>query len=297
MKIRTTKYIIKDGIINTYRNKLMSLASIGIVSVSLLTFGLFFIITVNANRVSDDALNMQSEIVLYCDPEWDESQAARIENAIKNNNEIREYRKITKQEALEQAKKELEDNKNMLDSYGNSFLPITFIFKLKDPSKSKEIVSDFEKMEGVDEVRFHEIAVNFFLKLSYWAKVIGLMLLIILLIISAFIISNTIKLTVFARRREIGIMKYIGATDWFIRLPFIVEGILIGLVGALIAVSITFLCYNTFETRFSTGVLALDINLVKISDIGLQVFGITSLIGMIVGGVGSVISIRKYLRV
>jgi cell division transport system permease protein len=130
--------------------------------------------------------------------------SCRIENARKNNTETGKYRKKTKQR-LRTGEKELEVIKTCW-YYGNSFLPITFIFKLKDPSKSKEVVSAFEKMEGVDEVRFHEIAVNFFLKLSYWAKVIGLMLLIILLIISAFIISNTIKLTVFARRREIGII-------------------------------------------------------------------------------------------
>lgn len=296
MKIRTTRYIIKDSLINTYRNKLMSLASIGIVTVSLLTFGLFLIITVNASRMSDDVLNMQSEIVVYLDDKWDDSQAVQIENAIKSNKDIKEYRKINKQEALERTKAVFEDD-DLLEGYGSSFLPITFIIKLNDPSKSAEIVSMLEKMDGVEDVTFEKAAVDFFLKLAYWSRVIGALLIIILLIISAFIISNTIKLTVFARRREIGIMKYIGATDWFIRLPFIVEGILIGFVGAIIAVSITFLCYNTFESKFSSGALGIDISLIKINDIGLLVFIINSLLGMIVGGVGSVISIRKYLHV
>ncbi len=297
MKIRTTKYIIKDGLVNAYRNKLMSLASIGIVTVSLLIFGLFYLITVNVSQTSDDVLKKQAEIEVFCDYKWDESQAAQIENAIKSNNNVKEYRMVTKQEALERAKRMFEGDNKVLEGYDNSFLPISFIIKLKDPSKSAEIVNEFSKMDGVEDVNYQEVAVNFVSKLAYWARVISLLLIIVLLIISAFIISNTIKLTVFARRREIGIMKYIGATDWFIRLPFIVEGILIGFIGALIAVSITFLCYNTFETKFSSGVLGISINFIKMNDIGMQIFIINSLVGMIVGGAGSVISIRKYLHV
>ncbi len=297
MKIRTSKYIIKDGLINTYRNKLMSVASISTVTVSLLVFGLFFIISVNVSKTTGDVLNRQAEIEVFCDYKWDEAQVKQIEDAIKKNNGVKEYRMVTKQEALERAKNMFEGDKKVLEGYDSSFLPISFIVKLKDPSDSAEIVKAFKKMDGVEDVNYEEAAVDFVSRLAYWVRVVSALLIVVLLIISAFIIANAIKLTVFARRREISIMKYIGATDGFIRLPFVVEGVVIGFIGALIAFAVTFLCYSTFEGKFSSGVLGINIKFVKADDIWLQVLLINVAVGMFVGGIGSLISIRKYLHV
>lgn len=299
MKIRTTKYVIKDGFISAYRNKLMSLASVGIVTASLIVFGFFVIFSLNISKNTNDTLQRQSEIEVFCDHNWDDAQAVQIEDAIKKNSNVKSYRKVTKQEAMERAKDVLGDDKSLLDGYDKdtSFMPISFIIELKDPYKSAEIVNEFKKMYGVEYVSYQEAAVDLLTKAAYWSTVISVFLAIVLLIVSTFIISNTIKLTVFARRKEISIMKYIGATDWFIRLPFVVEGVVIGLVGALIAFAITFLCYNTLEGRFGGQLMGYYITFIKMDSVGLQIFAANSLIGMLVGGIGSIISIRKYLRV
>lgn len=299
MKIRTTKYVIKEGFVSAYRNKLMSLASVGIVTASLIVFGFFIIFSLNISQNADDSLQRQAEIEVFCNHNWDDAQAVQVEEAIKKNDDVKKYRKVSKREALERAKDMLGDDRGVLDGYDNdySFMPISFIVELNNPYKSAEIVNEFWKINGVEDIRYQEAAVDLLSNAAYWAKVVSVFLAIVLLIVSTFIISNTIKLTVFARRKEISIMKYIGATDWFIRLPFIVEGVVIGFAGALIAFSITFLCYNTLESKSGGEFYGYYINLIKMSSIGLQVFIANSLIGMFVGGIGSAMSIRKYLRV
>jgi len=297
MKIRTTKYIIKEGIINSYRNKLMSLASIIIVTASLLVFGIFLIISVNFQHKINDMMVNQLQIEVYCDASLDETQVKDIEAQIKMNGFVSNVRRVTKEEALQRCKELLEEDGSILEGYDGSFLPESFIVKINDSNNIKKVVEECKGIKGVESVGFLEDNVNQLSSISYWAKIISILLLIILLSVSVFIISNTIKLTVFARRREIGIMKYIGATDWFIRLPFIVEGIIIGIVGAIISFIVTYYCYSTIESQLSKGVLGESLDFVSINSIVLYIIGSYSIIGTVVGGIGSGISIRKYLRV
>lgn len=296
MKIRTTKYIIKDGIINAYRNKLMSLASIVIVTASLLVFGIFLIISMNLKFQIDDMMVNQLQMEVYCDPNLDETQVKDIEANIKMNSNVSDVRRVTKEEALARCKELLEDG-SILEGYDGSFLPESFIIKMKDSKHIKSVVETFRDIKGVESIGFLEENVDQLSKISYWTRIISMLLLAILLCVSVFIISNTIKLTVFARRKEINIMKYIGATDWFIRLPFIVEGIIIGFVGAIISFIITYYCYSTIEGQVSKGILGESLSFVSINSIVLYVVGSYCIIGILVGGVGSGISIRKYLRV
>ncbi|MDP4180138.1 MAG: permease-like cell division protein FtsX [Bacillota bacterium] len=297
MKIRTTKYIIKDGIINAYRNKLMSLASIIIVTASLLVFGIFLLISVNIKYKIDDVMQKQLQIEVYCDSKLDETQVDSLEVQIQKNQYVSDVRKVTKEEALERCKKLLEENGKILEGYDQSFLPESFIIKIKDPEHIKSVVEDFKKLQGVDDVGFLEDNVVELSSISYWTRIISILILIILLSVSIFIISNTIKLTVFARRREINIMKYIGATDLFIRLPFIVEGIIIGFIGAVISFVITYYFYTTIEGQVSKGIVGENFNFIDINSIVLYVIGSYFIIGTMVGGIGSGISIRKYLHV
>ncbi|KNY27348.1 permease-like cell division protein FtsX [Pseudobacteroides cellulosolvens] len=297
MKIRTTKYIIKDGIINAYRNKLMSLASIIIVTASLLVFGIFLILSMNLQYKINDMMVRQLQIEAYCDANLDETQVRDIEAQLKMNSFVSDIRRVTKEEALQRCKELLEEDGRILEGYDGSFLPESFIIKIKDSEHIKSVVETFRNIKGVESVAFLEENVEDLSSISYWARIISILLLVILLSVSVFIISNTIKLTVFARRREINIMKYIGATDWFIRLPFIVEGIIIGFVGAIISFIVTYYCYSTIEGQLSKGILGESIDFVSINSIVLYVLGSYSIIGTVVGGVGSGISIRKYLHV
>lgn len=299
MKLRTTKYIIKEGFVNAYRNKLMTLASITIVTAALIMFGVFYLISAILND-NTEAFKSKLEMEAFLKPDLEEEKVDEIEEQLKGNGMILEYTKITKQEAYEKAKELLGDDQKVLEGIDESFLPVSFKIKLTDPETSETVVKELEGIIGVESVKYSQKAIDLLQRVTYWARMVSGILIAVLLIIAMFIISNTIKLTVFARRKEIGIMKYIGATDWFIRWPFVVEGIIIGLFGAIIAFIITGNAYSAFESRISADFLDIGTDLVRFvdfRDIRLEMAGIYALIGIFIGMVGSMISIRKYLRV
>lgn len=299
MKIRTTKYIIKEGIQNAYRNKLMSLASISIVTATLIIFGIFLLITINLNQ-NTKVLNEQPEMVVYCNPQLDDAQLKQLEDTLKQNDKIAGFSQVTKQQAFEKVKEVLGDNKSLLEGEDESFLPVSYIIKLKDSKDSTSVIEQFRKTSGIENVTYSQNTIEFISKISHWIKLISILLITILLIVSMFIISNTIKLTVFARRKEISIMKYIGATDWFIRWPFIIEGVIIGFTGAFLAFILIYYSYSAVESNINSDLTRISIDFiqfVKVHDVGFQIIIIYLLFGIIVGALGSLISIRKYLRV
>lgn len=298
MKIRTTKYIIKEGILNTVRNKLMSLASVSIVAATLLIFGVFLFITINLNLTMQE-FGKRPQIQVYLKPELDDTQVAKIQESIKNDPLVKEYTLVSKEEAFEIVKEEIIGQDVTMDGIDASIMPVSYIVKLIDPSQTMKFVEKFSSSTDVLKVEYSQNELDFIYKASYWVRLISIILVVILLVVGMFIISNTIKLTVFARRREIGIMKYIGATDWFIRWPFIIEGILIGVFGAAIAFILASYGYNAVERWLSTDFksYANIIRIVKLNEIGLFVLGIYTIIGVLIGSIGSFISIRKYLHV
>lgn len=299
MKIRTVHYVLKQGVINAYRNKLMTLASVSTVAASLLIFGIFLFLAVNLNY-NMKLLTSQPEMEIFLRAEINDDKASVIENVVKSDPNIESYTKITKAEAMEKAKKLMGDDAKLLEGEDNSFLPISYIVKLKDALKSNEVAEEYKRLPEVDDVTYYMDVINMIAKLNNWMRVIAVIILIILLAVSTFIISNTIKLTVFARRKEINIMKYIGATDWFIRWPFIVEGVLIGLFGSLIAFVLVSYGYNAIEIRFNQDFISVGtsmLKLLKINDFGLKVLGVYTVVGILVGINGSALSMRKYLRV
>ncbi len=295
MKIRTTKYIVKEGFINTYRNKLMSLASIGIVTASIVVLGIFLLLIYVLN-INTQTLKDQPEMQAFCDVKLDDTQISKIESQIKNNLYIKSYKIVTRKEAVEKIKKLLGDDKTVVDGLGYDWAPVSFIVKVKETKFSSEVSDQLSKIDGIEDVKYPKAEINKISRIVYWVQFISIFLIILLLIVSIFIISNTIKLTVFARRKEISIMKYIGSTDWFIRWPFIVEGLIIGFIGAIAAFVLVALTYNAIQNMLNSD-FQYVIKLVSLSQVGLQMVLIYIIIGCIIGALGSFISIRKYLHV
>lgn len=304
MKIRSLKYILKESFSNTYRNRLMSLASISIISAALILFGVFYLILVNLNY-NLGILSQQPKMQVYCLPELTDEQVGAVETEIKNNKYIESYTVVSKKEAFDQLKKYLDSDKadnggsNILEGYDESFLNVSFIIQVKDPENSQAVADQFRALAGVETVRYSQQTIDMITKTGNWVKIISMVLIGVLLIISLFIISNTIKLTVFARRKEINIMKYIGATDWFIRWPFIYEGVLIGVLGAVIAFILVAYIYGLVEpkisgdlTVFGNGFAIVKFNAVW-GNLALFYLGVSAAIG----ASGSVMSIRKHLQV
>jgi cell division transport system permease protein len=293
MKLRTTKYIVKEGIVNTYRNMLMSLASVGVVTASMVVLGIFLVIAINLTH-NTERLKQQPQMQVFCDPELDNKQVEDVEEAIKNDPRVKKYTYVSKKEALEKAKEILGNDKDVIEGLGEDFMPESFIIQLNNLAEFKSVVETFEKIQGVEKVKFSEARVDTIIKIGTWVQVGNVVLTIILLAVSMFIISNTIKLTVFARRKEINIMKYIGATDWFIRWPFVVEGVIIGFVGAALGFVVVSVVYGLFTGKYAG---TINISLVNLGDVQTNVIYTLSLVGVIVGALGSAISIRKYLHV
>lgn len=299
MKIRTTKYIIKEGIQNAYRNKLMSLASVSIVAATLVIFGLFLLITINLNE-NTKALKEQTQMVAFCDYKLDDTQVKKVEEEIKANENVLEYKLVSRAQALDIMKKSLGDEASVLEGEDESIMPVSFEIKLRDAAKSSVSMEEIKKISGVNKVRFPQKYIDTISKIINLIRLFSSILIIVLLIVSIFIISNTIKLTVFARRKEISIMKYIGSTDWFIRWPFIVEGVIIGCIGAIIAFIFIYYSYGSFANYANDELSRESIDvfkLIRAHDIGIQIMAIYLLIGSTIGSLGSLISIRKYLRV
>jgi len=294
MKLRTTKYIFKEGLINAYRNKLMSLASVSVVTASMIVLGLFLVISINLNH-NIRKLEEQPQMQVFCDPELDDEQIKVIEQAIKNDSRVKKYTYVSKKEALEKAKEMLGEDQNVIEGLGDDFMPVSFIVELNNLKEAPDVVSAFKSIQGVSNVRYSQERIDIILKIATWVQIGNIVLIIILLAVAMFIISNTIKLTVFARRKEINIMKYIGATDWFIRWPFIVEGVVIGLIGAVIGFVAISIIYALLSNKVSEGINI--ISLVSLRELQFVVTYTFALVGTVIGALGSAVSIRKYLHV
>ncbi len=299
MKFRTIKYMIREGFSNTYKNLLMTLASLTMVVSSLLIFGLFLLVTLILTFNLKQMEKQIAEVVIWLDKDVAPLQADDIELRLKNDERVLKCDRITKEQAFAELNEALEDP-SLLKGYTPEFLSESFRLRLKDAGQIDEFAQEMRTFTGVEDIDFPK---DFLDKLSLilkWINAGSMFILALLLIISVSIISNTIKLTVYARRREIGIMKYIGATDWFIRWPFIIEGIIIGLVGSVISFVITGYLYNALETYINSEAVVSGMSLIRmlpLKDIGGQVLFVYIIIGVVMGAVGSIISVRKHLNV
>ncbi|MEI6602560.1 MAG: permease-like cell division protein FtsX [Clostridia bacterium] len=313
MKLRTVRHLMKDGVVNVIRQKMMSIATIFIVIASFLVLGIFLFLILNLNELSA-LVSKEPEIMVYCKYKLDDGQVYQVNAALKKMPEIDTITKVTKAEALAKIKQDIyEGREEAIAGLSTDFMPVAFIIKLKDPAAGVRMIAEIEKIQGVDVVKSPVEIVNMIVNAQSWIRIITMILVLVLLGISVLIISNAIKLTVHSRRKEVNIMKYIGATDAFIRLPFIMEGMIMGLIGSVLSFGLVSSLYNLFPT--SSGLLNDGLfgqfKLVRLDDlIAISTFGIATiqvylwipillgfmLIGTSMGALGSAISIKKYLK-
>ncbi|HBQ63369.1 MAG TPA: ABC transporter permease [Clostridiales bacterium] len=301
MKAETAKYMLTEGVTNINRNKLMSLASVSIVAATLQVFGIFYICVVNI-AANTAVLRDEPEIYMECYPNADAKTLEAVEKYLQQEERIALYEKLTKADAMARLKEILgEKDSSILEGLDESFLPVAYRIKLNDPEDSQNMADDLRKVTGVEIVEFSGDTISFRIRILSWIQAASAIMILILMLNSILIISNTIKITVFARRKEIGIMKHIGATDWFIRWPFLVEGAIIGLLGAIASFFVVTYAYSVIVTRFNTDMQLISsqvfnfISLVKPGQIALKLLLSYVIIGEAIGILGSYISIRKHL--
>lgn len=290
VKFRTVRYFFKEAFANLFRNGWMSLASIGAVASALIIFGSFLMISINFDYIAK-TVESQVEITAYVKDSVDQLKMNQIELSIKGLDEVKEVVFVSKEQALEEFKKQV--GEELLEGIENP-LPNSFRIKVQTPQEVAGVAEKIQKIDGIEEVKYGKGVVEKLFKITYWMRMLGLGVMAIFAVISVFIISNTIRITVFSRRREISIMKYIGATDWFVRWPFLLEGMMLGFSGSLIAIALLALGYSYIYDL-------VRINIPMISLLPLREFYDYSLglliVGTFLGAFGSGFSMRRFLKV
>ena len=298
MKYNRLGYLIGEGFSNVFKNKKSTMASIIIMCATMIIFGLFLIIGENVNHFVDN-LKLQQGFQVFMKEDATQEEMDKVKEDIRALDGISTIEFISKEQGLNTMKEKLKDEKGVLDGFNVQKIKASYIVKVTDLERSKTIQSEVEKIDNVVKItNSNETA----MKLISIAKVIRIatgVILLLLIIISTFIISNTIKLTVHSRRKEISIMKYVGATNSFIRWPFIVEGIVIGIISSIISIIIVGGTYNIITTKMAESdfVRVMGMNLVGLNEMLTSIILVYLILGIGIGTVGSVVSMRKYLKV
>lgn len=298
MKYNRLGYLIGEGLSNVFKNKKSTVASIVIMCATMIIFGLFLIIGENVNHFVDN-LKLQQGFQVFMKEDATQEEMNKVKEDIRALDGISTIEFVSKEQGLNTMKEKLKDEKGVLDGFNVQKIKASYIVKVTDLERSKTIQSEVEKINNVVKItNSNETA----MKLISIAKVIRIatgIILLLLIIISTFIISNTIKLTVHSRRKEISIMKYVGATNSFIRWPFIVEGIVIGIISSIISIILVGGAYSLITTKMASSdlVKVMGMNLVGLNEMLTSIIIVYLILGIGIGTIGSVVSMRKYLKV
>lgn len=296
MIFRNIKYFLTQGFKGLISNSLMALASIGIVIASLVLFGFFTLFSMNLNAVGNQ-IKEQCEINVYMPNEISRDDVRAIGSALSEIEYVKEAQLYTKEERLQNYKDGVyQERAEVIDTLeADNPLRDAYILVLEDVTKANQVAEAAAKVPGVEEVVNRQDLIQQILSITNAIQHVSVWLILILAAISVFIISNTIKLGMFSRRKEINIMKFVGATNWFIRWPFIIEGMLIGAVGAVVATFIVMLGYGSVLPTVQE--FMGNIQLLTATEV-LNVVIVTFLVmGIGIGMTGSAMSIRKHLHV
>ena len=276
-------YNIKQGFLQIFRNRGMSLASIFSILAMLLILGLFFVITVNINLFTEVVKQDYDQVEVFL---LDGTSKAKAEELITQ---------IKAQPGVTDAERWGESG-YLLDSLGKNPLPASILISVDSLENAGNIAAYAGSLDGIDDVQYYQETVEKLTKITNFLQIGALIIMGFLVIVSVVVVSNTVKLTVFARSKEIAIMKYVGATNWFIRGPFLAEGIIIGVLAALLSTGCIALIYDRMIDAVGTQVLAIvSCPLIAVSYMTKNLVVIFLALGASIGAWGSIISMRKFL--
>lgn len=295
MKLSTSEYFIKEVYTSFKRNIWMTLASIFTVVLSLFILGFFSIVILNLNKMAD-TLKSQVQISVYLKDDLSQEEIDETKETLSKIEGLQDIKFTTREEAMKNFKERLGDQQFLLDALDDTNpLPNSFSLTVTSPQQVKTIADTAAALDSVESASYSQDIINHLFNLTHLIRLIGVALIILLTGAAIFIISNTIRLTVFARRKEIAIMKYVGATDWFIRWPFLLEGICLGFIGGGLATIFLYIVYNqvTQEIYEAMAFFPLIPQHPFIDYISLAIL----VAGIIIGALGSTISLKRFLKV
>ena len=292
-------YLLGEGFRNFLKNKKSTGASLMIMCATMLIFGLFFIIGENVNNIMRE-IETQQGMQVFLVKDATEEQITQFGEKLRSLDGVNKVEFVSEEDALNQVKEQMKDKQFLLSGYDeNNPFSASYIVTLTDLTLSDQVKTQISSFENVKNIQSRDETIAALIKIANGVRIVSGIILVLLIVISVFIIANTIKLTVHARRKEISIMKYVGATNGFIRWPFIVEGIIIGVVAALISILILGVSYNLITDNImnSAIVSAINMSLLTFSDMFTLIIAVYLGLGIGIGTLGSVISMRKYLEV
>ena len=298
MFLRSIGNFISEAFKSIFKNGFMTVASIIVVIVCLSLFGTFEIITMNMNYFSQQ-ISDQCQLQVFLQKGLTDEEISAVSDKLSNIQYIKEKTYQTGKELFDNFKKGVDPDKlYAYEGVPDSVMQNSFKIILTDTEYADKAVKQISRIDGVDRVTNKEEAVKFVNTAKKFVNNISIWIVIIFALISIFIISNTIKLTLYSRRKEINIMKYIGAKDYYIRGPFVTEGIIVGLISAAIAFAGTYYSYNAIIASLTSMFKIGDVvKFMKFDDMLITIIASYAAMGIGLGAIGSGVSIRKYLRV
>ena len=297
MRLNTLKYLFKEGFVGLWRNRTMAFASAGTIILCLMILGATYIIGRNIDHGMME-IEKQFGVVAYIDDELSETETLSLKNEVEQISNVDKLEYISKEKALEIFSKDNEKEELFEMFKEDNPLPASFEITVVDIKAQSELVEEIEKLEGIDEAKYLETESETLISVRNTINYINYIVIICLVVVGLLLMSNTIKLTVLIRKREINIMKYVGATDTFIRVPFIIEGILVGIFAAGISIGAIWAGYDYILTMATsnTGILA-GLQMVPVVEVIKVLLPLYLGLGVGIGMIGSAIAVRRHLKV
>ncbi len=297
MKINRLGYLIKEGLFSIFTHGFMSFACVMVIVACLLIMGVFSVLAYVVD-VNIDNLEQKNEILAFVDENLPDEESREIGKRLEAINNVKTIEYITRQEAMDNFIAEhAEDDQELFSDLTPSVFRNRYVIYLEDLALMDRTVEDVKAVSGIADTSASLELSRGFISLRNVVTIVSVILIVVLLIVSVFIMQNTIKLATFSRREEIGIMKMVGASNSFIRCPFIVEGLILGLLGGAIAFFVLWGVYQLACDRIMTGMMANILLVPAFQSIMYPILVIYLGIGLIVGTFGSTIAIRRFLKV
>jgi cell division transport system permease protein len=295
VKGTSLKYLTHEGFRNVWVNRLMSLASVTVLMACLIIMGAGIMIYFNINNVVDK-VQSQNVVMVYVADDASEDETTQIGTSLKGISNVESCEFVPKEVAFQEQIQSMGGDAALFEGFDEIPLPDAYKVTVKDLSQFENTVSQIKQINKVDSVRENSDLASKLLSLRHAVSIVSVGLVVMLFLVALFIISNTIRITMFSRKLEISIMKAVGATNWFIRWPFMIEGMILGTISGIVSLGVLWGLYAVAEKVFAQTLSLIGFSLVPFSGYWWQILLVFVAIGLFTGGFGSLVSMAKYLK-
>jgi len=295
VKGTSLKYLTHEGFRNVWVNRLMSLASVTVLMACLIIMGAGIMIYFNINNVVDK-VQSQNVVMVYVADDASEDETTQIGTSLEGISNVESCEFVPKEVAFQEQIQSMGGDAALFEGFDEIPLPDAYKVTVKDLSQFENTVSQIKQINKVDSVRENSDLASKLLSLRHAVSIVSVGLVIMLFLVALFIISNTIRITMFSRKLEISIMKAVGATNWFIRWPFMIEGMILGTISGIVSLGVLWGLYAVAEKVFAQTLSLIGFSLVPFSEYWWQILLVFVAIGLFTGGFGSLVSMAKYLK-